>query len=420
MYKIVVRGGNELSGEVQISSAKNAVLPIIAASVMNGGIVVLKNIPLLEDVFIMCEILESLGAEIDFNTEIGELRIDSRNLKDVDPSDKLVQKLRASFVIMGAMLARFNRAKISFPGGCKIGSRPIDLHLKGFAALDSVVEKYHGYVEVKAKELKGSDIYLDSPSVGATQNIMMAATSAKGETVIRNAAKEPEIVDLANFLNVMGADISGAGTETITISGKKPCRDIEYTPIYDRIEAGTFIVAAAITKSKIKVKGAIEEHLKAVLAKLKEMGLKIDSIGEDTLIVDGRDTLIPVDIKTMPHPGFPTDMQAQFTALLSVVPGTSIITETVFENRFMHVSELVKMGANIKIDGRSAVVQGVDTLTGANVVATDLRAGAALILAGLIAEGETTVNDVHHIDRGYMKIEEKFKKIGADIKRIDV
>ncbi|MEG2354179.1 MAG: UDP-N-acetylglucosamine 1-carboxyvinyltransferase [Clostridium sp.] len=420
MYKIVLRGGNKLSGEVQISSAKNAVLPIIAASIMNEGIIKLKNIPLLEDVFIMCNILESIGAETDFNTDTGELNINSTNVKCIEPNDKLVQKLRASFVIMGAMLARFNRAKISFPGGCKIGTRPIDLHLKGFAALDSVVEKYNGHVEVKTKQLIGSDIYLDSPSVGATENIMMAATSALGETIIRNAAKEPEIVDLANFLNSMGASIEGAGTEAIVIQGKKPCKSIEYTPIFDRIEAGTFIVAAAITKSKITINGGVEEHLKALIAKLKEMGLKIESINDTKLKIDGDVNLVPVDIKTIPHPGFPTDMQAQITALLSVIPGISIVTETVFENRFMYVSELVKMGGNIKIDGRSAIIQGVDKLTGAEVVASDLRAGAALILAGLAAEGTTTINDVRHIDRGYMRIEEKLRKLGAHIKRIEV
>ncbi|CAM2754352.1 UDP-N-acetylglucosamine 1-carboxyvinyltransferase [Hathewaya histolytica] len=417
MDKIIVKGGKELKGIVEINSAKNAVLPIMAACILNGEKNTIKNLPMLEDVIVLSEVLKSINGKVHIDEISREIIIDSSDLKAVQPSDELVRKMRASFLIMGAMLARFGKFKLSLPGGCNIGTRPIDLHLKGLAALGADINIGHGYVEAKARKLVGSNIYLDFPSVGATENIMMAATLAEGDTIIGNCAEEPEIEDLANCLIKMGAKIEGVGTDTIKIAGVKELKGIEYTPIYDRIEAGTFMIAAAITNSLINIKGIKEEHLKPVIAKLREMGVDI-LIKGDTMKVDGRRILTPTNIKTMPYPGFPTDMQSQITSLLSVIRGTSVITETIFENRFMHAAELSRMGANIKIDGRSAIIQGVDKLTGAEVKATDLRAGAAMILAGLIAEGETKISDVYHIDRGYVDIEKRFKELGADIKRI--
>lgn len=418
MEKLVVKGGKKLSGEVMISSAKNAVLPIIAASILSGGNCIIENAPMLEDVFVIGDVLRRASAKIDIDKEKNTIGIDTSNLASVEPSSELVRKMRASFLIMGPMIARFGSFKISLPGGCNIGTRPIDLHLKGFSALGAEVSVGHGYVEAKAKKLVGNKIYLDFPSVGATENILMAAVMADGETTIENAAEEPEIEDLAKFLNNMGAQIVGAGTDTIKIIGVKSLKGTHHRPIYDRIEAGTFMVASAITKSKIKIRGINEEHLKPIVAKLTEMGVSMEA-DEGGIIVDGNKDLMPIDIKTMPYPGFPTDMQAQMMSLLCTVNGTSIISETVFENRFMHASELKRMGANIKIDGRSAVIEGVERLTGSEVKATDLRAGAALVLAGLVAEGNTTISDIYHIDRGYVNIEEKFKRLGADIKRIE-
>lgn len=418
MEKLVVKGGKKLSGEVMISSAKNAVLPIIAASILSGGNCIIENAPMLEDVFVIGDVLRRASAKIDIDKEKNTIGIDTSNLASVEPSSELVRKMRASFLIMGPMIARFGSFKISLPGGCNIGTRPIDLHLKGFSALGAEVSVGHGYVEAKAKKLVGNKIYLDFPSVGATENILMAAVMADGETTIENAAEEPEIEDLAKFLNNMGAQIVGAGTDTIKIIGVKSLKGTHHRPIYDRIEAGTFMVASAITKSKIKIRGINEEHLKPIVAKLTEMGVSMEA-DEGGIIVDGNKDLMPIDIKTMPYPGFPTDMQAQMMSLLCTVNGTSIISETVFENRFMHASELKRMGANIKIDGRSAVIEGVERLTGSEAKATDLRAGAALVLAGLVAEGNTTISDIYHIDRGYVNIEEKFKRLGADIKRIE-
>lgn len=418
MDKIVVKGGNKLKGEVNISTAKNAVLPIIAATILSGNKCVLENAPMLEDVFVISEVLRSISCDINLDKENNRIIIDTSNLSFIEASSDLVRKMRASFLIMGPMIARFGKFKISLPGGCNIGSRPIDLHLKGFTALGAEVSVGHGFVEAAAKKLIGNKIYLDFPSVGATENIMMAATLADGETIIENAAAEPEIEDLSKFLNKMGAQIIGAGTDTIKIIGVRDLKGATHTPIFDRIEAGTFMAAAAATKSKIKINGVNEEHLKPVIAKLTEMGVSLEICG-NSIIVDGTNELKPTDIKTMPYPGFPTDMQAQMMSLLCCIKGTSIITETIFENRFMHASELKRMGANIKIDGRSAVIEGVDKLTGAEVKATDLRAGAALILAGLSCEGSTEIGDIYHIDRGYVNIEEKFRKLGANIERIN-
>lgn len=417
MKNILVNGGKKLYGEVDISSAKNAVLPIIAASILCREICVIDKAPMLEDVFVICDVLRSISSNI--TEEKDKIKIDNSNLINGDPDSELVRKMRASFLIMGPMISRFGRFKISLPGGCNIGTRPIDLHLKGFSALGAEINLGHGYVEAYTKKLVGNKIYLDFPSVGATENIMMAAVLAEGETILENAAGEPEVEDLANFLNSMGARISGAGTDTIRIIGVKELKGVKYTPIPDRIEAGTFMVAAAITRGKIKINRVEEEHLKPIIAKLTEVGICMEKIG-DSIIVDGNNELKPVDIKTMPYPGFPTDMQAQMMSLLCTIKGTSIITETIFENRFMHAGELKRMGANIKLDGRSAVIEGVDSLTGSDVKATDLRAGAALIIAGLAAEGCTKIGDIYHIDRGYVNIEDKFKKIGADIERVDI
>lgn len=417
MEKIVVKGGNNLGGSVNISSAKNSVLPIIAASILSGDKNIIENAPMLEDVFVISDVLRTIGAKAQIDKDNNRVLIDTSKLTYGEPSGELVRRMRASFLIMGPMIARFGRFKISLPGGCNIGTRPIDLHLKGLTALGADVNIGHGFVEASAKRLVGNKIYLDFPSVGATENIMMAAVLAEGETVIENAAAEPEIEDLAKFLNAMGAEIIGAGSDTIKVIGVKSLKGVTHKPIYDRIEAGTYMIAAAITKSKIKICGINEEHLKPIIAKLTEMGVALEIDG-DTIIVDGRRNLKPVDIKTMPYPGFPTDMQAQMMSLLCTVKGTSVITETIFENRFMHAQELKRMGANIKIDGRTAVIEGVEKLTGCEVKASDLRAGAALILAGLAAEGPTEVLDIYHIDRGYVNIEDKFKALGADIERI--
>lgn len=419
MDKFILKGGKTLRGEVNVSSAKNSVLPILAATILSGGQCTLKNAPMLEDVYVLCDVLRSLYADVDIDSKSNIITINTSRLNDSNVDHDLVRKMRASFLIMGAMIGRFGRFKISLPGGCNIGSRPIDLHLKGLSALGADITMGHGYVEATARKLIGKKIYLDFPSVGATENIMMAAVLAEGETIIENAAEEPEIVDLATFLRKMGADIQGEGTDTIIIKGVDALDGVSHTPIFDRIEAGTFMIAAAITRSKIKINNIDEECLKPVIAKLKEMGVTIEC-ANDSLIVDGNNILKPIDIKTMPYPGFPTDMQSQMMSLLCTVKGTSLITETIFENRFMQVGELIRMGANIKIDGRCAVVEGVDLLTGAEIKATDLRAGAALVLAGLCARGETTVSDIFHIDRGYVSIEKKLRELGADIERIRV
>jgi UDP-N-acetylglucosamine 1-carboxyvinyltransferase len=418
MEKIIVEGGNKLRGEVNISLAKNSILPIIVACILSNNDITIKNAPDLEDVIVLTDLLSEMNCSIKKNID-GDLKINTSNLQLIDMNSELIRKMRASFLIMGPMLSRFGKCKISMPGGCNIGTRPIDLHLKGFRLLGAEIEIGHGFVEAKAKKLIGNRIYLDFPSVGATENILMASVFAEGTTIIENAAEEPEIWDLANFLNSMGAKIYGAGTGKITIEGVTSLKGVTYKAIYDRVEAGTFMVAAAITNSKIRINGANEEHLRPTIEKLKECGVKFQNAGENRILVDGTGPKNPVDIKTMPYPGFPTDMQAQIMTLLSVIRGSSIVTETVFENRFMHVAELVRMGANIKIDGRTAIIEGVDSLTGCEVKATDLRAGAAMILAGLVAKGKTEISDIYHIDRGYVDIEEKFRKLGANIYRVN-
>lgn len=401
---------------MRVSAAKNSVLPIIAASLLTGDKVIIEEIPHLEDVNVICEVLDYLGAHI--SCQGGRLEVENVHILSEQAPYELVRKMRASFLVMGPMLARMGRVRISLPGGCAIGTRPIDLHLKGFSALGADITLGYGYIEAKADRLVGDRIYMDFPSVGATENIMMAACLAKGLTIIENAAEEPEIVDLANFLNAMGGNIKGAGTDSIKIEGTGYLHGTTHTPIPDRIEAGTLMVAAAATGGDIIVENVLPDHLKPMEAKLKEAGVEVVD-DTDSVRVKAGGRIIPVDIKTLPHPGFPTDMQAQMMALMTVADGTSIFTETIFENRFMHVNELKRMGARIKIEGRSAVVEGVEKLTGTSVRATDLRAGAAVVIAGLMAEGQTEITDVYHIDRGYDRIEEKLRRLGAVIERVE-
>lgn len=416
MAKILVKKSQPLKGHVKIDGAKNSVLPIIAATLLAKDKSVLKGVPNLKDVHVISDLIKYLGAEVEYKDNI--LTVDATNIKTCEAPYELVSKMRASFLIMGPLLARFNTTKISMPGGCAIGTRPIDLHLKGFKSLGAKIDIEHGFVEATTEKLVGTKLYLDFPSVGATENIMMAATLAEGTTIIENAAEEPEIVDLANFLNEMGANIKGAGTNTIRIKGVKKLKGAEHNIIPDRIEAATYMVAAAITKGDITIENVIMDHLKPVVAKLKEAGCEVEEM-ENSVRVIGPEVIQPIDIKTLPHPGFPTDVQSQFMAMLTVSSGTSTVIETVFENRFMHVAEFNRMGADIKIEGRSAIVKGVNKLHGANVNATDLRAGASLILCGLIAEGETLIGDIYHIQRGYVDIDKKISALGGNIQIIE-
>ena len=417
MERLIVSGGKKLSGSIKISGAKNAVLPIIAASLLGTTTSRLEEIPALEDVGTISEVLGYLGVTVS-KEEAGTLIVNSADLSCCEAPYELVRKMRASFLVMGPLLARAGQARISLPGGCAIGTRPIDLHLKGFEALGAEIVLGHGYIEARTKQrLKGARIYLDFPSVGATENIMMAASLAEGQTILENPAEEPEIVDLANYLNAMGARIRGAGTNVIRIEGVKELKGTTHAVIPDRIEAGTYMVAAAITGGDVWLENALSEHLKPVTAKLKEAGVAIEE-KIDGVRIRGTGAVKAVDVKTLPYPGFPTDMQSQFMALMTVANGTSVVTETVFENRFMHVDELKRMGASIKIEGRSAIVEGVPNLTGCPVKATDLRAGAALVLAGLVAEGNTEISCIHHIDRGYEDIVGKLTSLGAEIVRV--
>lgn len=417
MERLIVKGGNRLVGTVKTSGAKNAVLPIIAASILGTSPSRLDEIPALEDVRTICAVLECLGIKVDAS-EPHTLKIDSREITSCEAPYELVRSMRASFLVMGPLLARKGYARISQPGGCAIGTRPIDLHLKGFEALGVKIEQGHGYIEASAPEgMTGANIYLDFPSVGATENIMMAAAMANGTTVLENPAEEPEIVDLANYLNQMGARVRGAGTNVITIEGVSELHGVQHSVIPDRIEAGTYMIAAAMTGGDVIIENVLPEHQKPLIAKLREAGALVEE-DIDRIHVVGSGKLKAVDIKTLPYPGFPTDMQAQMMAMLSVAEGRSKITETVFENRFMHVVELNRMGANITTEGRSAVISGPARLTGCTVRATDLRAGAAMILAGLVAEGATEICDIYHIDRGYEEIAAKLTRLGADIKRV--
>ena len=420
MEKLIVKGGNRLVGAVKTSGAKNAVLPIIAASILGTTPSHLDEVPMLEDVHTISEVLKCLGLAVKCSQEKNVLDIDSTSITSYEAPYELVRTMRASFLVMGPLLARIGKARISMPGGCAIGARPIDIHLKGFEALGVKIEQGHGYIEASAPEgLKGTSIYFDFPSVGATENIMMAASLAEGTTILENAAEEPEIVDLANYLNKMGAKIRGAGTDTIRIEGVDKLHGADYTIIPDRIEAGTYMIAAAMTGGDVVVENVLPEHQKPLIAKLREAGAVVEE-DIDKVRVIGKNPLKAVSIKTLPYPGFPTDMQAQMMAMMVIAEGRSKVTETVFENRFMHVVELNRMGAQISTEGRSAVIDGPCKLTGCDVRATDLRAGAAMILAGLVAEGTTRIGDLHHIDRGYENIVAKLKNLGADIERVDV
>ena len=415
MGKFIVEGGNSLEGQITVSGAKNAALPIITASLLADSPSTLLDIPALRDVNNLCKILDDMGAKI--RREDSTVEVDPRSLHKYEADSELARQLRASYYILGVMLAKNGRAKTSLPGGCNIGNRPIDLHLKGFKALGAEIDLNHGIIEVKADKLKGDKIYLDYPSVGATINIMLAATKAEGKTVIENAAREPEIVDLANYLTVMGAKIKGVGTDAIKIEGVDTLHGEEHRIIPDRIEAGTYMIAAAITKGDVFVNNVLTEHVKPLIAKLHEMNVDIEEEIEGVRVSASKE-LEAVDVKTLPYPGFPTDMQSQMMVLLTQANDTSLVIETVFENRFMHVDELKRMGADIKIDGHSALVKP-GKLTGAEVAAADLRAGAALILAGLVAEGQTEIRDIFHVERGYENIDTKLSGIGAKIKKTD-
>ena len=417
MDKIIVRGGKRLNGTVKVEGAKNAVLPVIAATLLaSNGKSIIKSVPTLSDVYTINEVLRYLNAEVHF--ENGEVTVDASNELSVEAPFEYVRKMRASVLVMGSLLGRNGHARVALPGGCAIGSRPIDQHLKGFEAMGAKVQVGNGFIEASVEgRLQGAKIYLDFPSVGATENIMMAASLAKGTSIIENAAKEPEIVDLANFLNKMGAKVRGAGTGTLRIEGVEELSGAEHTIIPDRIEAGTFLVAAAITGGNVLVQGAVPEHLSSLIAKMEEMGVVFKE-EEDGIRVISANNLKAVDIKTMPHPGFPTDMQSQMMALLLRANGTSMITETVFENRFMHVEEFRRMNGDVKIEGRSVIMNGPTNLQGAEVAATDLRAAAALILSGLVAEGVTRVTELKHLDRGYVNFHEKLANLGADIERV--
>jgi len=414
-----IKGGNPLNGTLEVSGAKNAALPIITATIIEKGTHILHNVPNLRDIGTLMKLLESLGLKTE---KIGSnsYKIINNGLTNLEAEYDLVKKMRASFLVMGPMLAHANSAKVSLPGGCAIGSRPVDLHLKGFEGLGAKIEMAHGYLEAKAEKLVGGHIVLDFPSVGATENIVMAAVKAEGTTILENVAREPEVDDLCNYLVAMGAKIEGIGTGKLTIVGVEKLTPVEYSIMPDRIEAGTYMVLSVLFDGKIKVKGAVKEHLGSFVAKLEEMGVRVNFDGDLVTIEAKMEDLKPVIIKTAPHPGFATDLQAQFMTLLALVLGSSEIKETIFENRFMQVPELNRMGADIHIDNNVSIIKGVEEFSSAEVMASDLRAGAALIMAALKAKGETIVTRIYHVDRGYEEIEKKLQKIGADIERIKV
>lgn len=420
MEEIIVKGGKQLNGTVKIEGAKNAVLPILAASLLaEEGTTVLDNVPILSDVFTMNQVIRHLNVDVVFDEDNNQVTLDASRQLEIEAPYEYVSQMRASIVVMGPLLARNGHAKVAMPGGCAIGKRPIDLHLKGFQALGAKIIQKNGYIEAIADELIGNTIYLDFPSVGATQNIMMAAVKAKGTTIIENVAREPEIVDLANILNKMGANIYGAGTETMRIEGVDHLHAVKHAIVQDRIEAGTFMVAAAMTEGNVLIADAISEHNRPLISKLIEMGATITE-EEGGIRVVGPKYILPTDVKTMPHPGFPTDMQAQMTAIQLVAEGTSMVTETVFENRFQHLEEMRRMNAHVKIDGNVAIMDGNHELQGAEVYATDLRAAAALVLAGLKANGITRVRNLKYLDRGYYQFHIKLQNLGADVERVAI
>ena len=416
MDKLVIQGGIPLSGEVRISGAKNAALPILCAALLTEEPLHIGNVPHLRDVTTMLELLNQMGAEVSVNDRMG-VEIAARKLHNLEAPYELVKTMRAAILVLGPMLARCGQARVSLPGGCAIGSRPVDLHIKGLQAMGAEIEIEHGYILARAERLKGARIFMDTVTVTGTENLMMAATLAEGTTVLENAAREPEVVDLANCLIAMGAKIENAGSDVITIHGVDRLHGADYRVMPDRIEAGTFLVAAAATGGKVLLKDVRPDILDAVLEKLREAGAHIECT-EDTISLEMAGPLKSVNVRTAPYPAFPTDMQAQFMALNAVANGAATVTETIFENRFMHVQELQRLGANIETEGNTAVVRGVATLSGATVMATDLRASASLVVAGLIAQGETSVERIYHIDRGYECIEEKLSQLGARIKRV--
>lgn len=415
MDKLEIEGGVRLSGEVSISGAKNAALPVMAASILGPGENVISNVPLLRDISTMGKLLAHLG--MGYHQEKGKVILQSKNIKAIEAPYDYVKTMRASVLVLGPLVARTGEARVSLPGGCAIGARPINLHTMGLEKMGAKISLSKGYIHAKAKKLRGATIYFDIPTVTGTENLMMAAALAEGQTILENAACEPEVVDLANALMSMGADIQGAGTGTVKINGVSKLRPLKYKIIPDRIETGTFITAAAITGGEVKIRNCNPAHNEALINKMRETGTEI-SAGKNTLLVKGPGRPSAEDIKTMPYPGFPTDMQAQFMALMSVADGTSVITENIFENRFMHVAELMRMGADIKVEGPTATVKGTKALKGAQVMATDLRASASLVIAGLAAQGTTVIDRVYHIDRGYQCIEEKLGGLGAKIRRV--
>ena len=419
MSKIIIKKSKPLIGEISVSGSKNSVLPIMAAALLTKEECEITEVPVLRDVNVMCKLLKSVGSDVEGDFENDSVKIKAEKIKSKETPYELVKMMRASVLAMGPLLARTGSAKVPLPGGCAIGARPIDLHLKGFRALGAQVTVESGYVEAKARKLKGNTVYLDQPSVGATENILMAAVLASGDTVIENAAKEPEIVDLASFLNKMGAKIKGAGTDNIRIEGVKELHGAKHAVIPDRIETGTFMLAAAITRGNLLIKNSVPDHVKPIIAKLTECGVTVEDDIDGMRVNASKGKLKATDVKTLPYPGFPTDMQSQFMAFLSTVEGTSVVIETVFENRYQQIGELNRMGADIKIEGRSAVIEGGCQLRGAEVVSTDLRAGAALVLAGLAAKGETEISEIYHIERGYSNLIEKLSKVGADISKVE-
>ena len=417
MNKLLIQGGARLDGEIRISGAKNAVLPILAATLLADGVSVVENVPHLHDVTTTVELLGCMGVTVVIDEKLS-IEVDSNTIENYTAPYHLVKTMRSSILVLGPLLARFGQAEVSLPGGCAIGSRPVNLHIKGLQDMGADIEVKNGYIHARAERLKGARLVLDMVTVTGTENLMMAAVLADGVTTIENAAREPEVVDLANFLNTMGARITGAGSDTITIEGVEKLHGTRYRVLPDRIETGTYLVAAAITGGRIKVKDTQPGLLDAVIDKLREAGAEVDT-GDDWIALDMKGQRPKsVNIRTAPYPAFPTDMQAQFAALNAIADGTATIVETVFENRFMHVQELQRMGADIEVEGNTAIIRGVDKLTAAPIMATDLRASASLIMAGLVAEGETEVLRIYHIDRGYENIEEKLALLGANIRRI--
>ncbi len=418
MDKLVIHGGNPLMGEVCISGAKNAAVAVLPATLLVNGTCRLENIPKIKDVLLICDIIRSLGAKVTIEDD-GAIEIDASKLTYKSAPYELVGKMRASYYLIGAMLGRFNKAEVAMPGGCDLGPRPIDQHQKGFEALGAKTVVENGVIYAEAEKLVGGNVYLDIVSVGATMNIMLAAVLAHGNTIIENAAKEPHIVDLANFLNAMGANIKGAGTDVIKIKGVTKLHGGVYSIIPDQIEAGTFMVATAASRGNVLIKNVIPKHLESISSKLIEMGVSVEEFDDSVRVSCDKDKkLNPISVKTLPYPGFPTDMQPQMSVLLSVTKGTSMVSENVWDSRFQYVDELKRMGADIKVEGRVAVIEGVETLSGAPVRSTDLRAGAGMVIAALIAKGTTEIHALHHIDRGYENMEGKFRALGADIERV--